>query len=248
MPHTALKLVQHPALYAALLALFLLDRTASAAESYRTLPPSGDVPHPAVLLVPGCSGFAATSGVNIYEERAAELQAAGYLVVFVDYVGLRMQNNCAHISQAEVSADIIEATAWVKDQSGVDASRISVIGWSYGGGGVLAALKAMPAAPPIAKAVMYYPVCRGAGPWSAGVAALMLLGGIDDIALPTLCEAVVKGMASDKLRAITYPNARHGFDMRGLPERADLPSGSPSYNAEAANASWLTVLSFLREP
>ena len=111
MPLSALKLVQHSALYAAVLALVLLDRTASAAEPYRTLPPSGDVPHPAVLLVPGCSGFAATSGVNIYEERAAELQAAGYFVVFVDYVGRRMQNNCAHISLAEVSADIIEASS-----------------------------------------------------------------------------------------------------------------------------------------
>ena len=248
MPLSALKLVQHLALYAAVLALVLLDRTASAAESYRTLPPSGDVPHPAVLLVPGCSGFAPTSGVNVYEERAAELQAAGYFVVFVDYVSRRMQNNCAHISLADVSADIIEAAAWVRDQSGIDAGGISVIGWSYGGGGVLAALRAMPGAPPIAKAVMYYPVCRGAGPWSADVAGLMLLGQIDDIALPALCDAVAKGMSSDKLRVITYPNARHGFDMRGLPERADLPSGSPSYNAEAANTSWLTVLSFLREP
>jgi dienelactone hydrolase len=45
---------------------------------------------------------------------------------------------------AEVSADILEAAAWTPEQSGVDASRLSVIGWSYGGGGVLAALKTMP--------------------------------------------------------------------------------------------------------
>ena len=147
MPLSALKLVQHLALYAAVLALVLLDRTASAAESYRTLPPSGDLPHPAVLLVPGCSGFATTNDANVYEERAAELQTAGYFVVFVYYVSRRMQNNCAHISLAEVSADIIEAATWVRDQSSIDAGRISVIGWSYGGGGVLAAMKAMPGAP-----------------------------------------------------------------------------------------------------
>jgi dienelactone hydrolase len=45
---------------------------------------------------------------------------------------------------------------------------------------------------------------------------------------------------------ITYPNARHGFDMRGLPERADLPSGSPAYNAEAAKASWSAAMDFLK--
>jgi hypothetical protein len=47
------------------------------------------------------------------EERAAELQGAGYGVVLVDYIGRRMQNNCAHVSQAEVSADILEAAFWV---------------------------------------------------------------------------------------------------------------------------------------
>jgi dienelactone hydrolase len=132
--------------FTALLAPLLLGRIASAAEPYRMLG-SGDPPHPAVLLVPGCSGFAGANGTNTYEERAAELQAAGYVVVFVDYLGRRMQMNCAHVSQGEVSSDIIEAAMWVHDQSGVDANRIYVIGWSYGGAGVLAALKAMPTTP-----------------------------------------------------------------------------------------------------
>jgi hypothetical protein len=86
---------------------------------------------------------------------------------------------------------------------------------------------------------MYYPVCRGAVPWTANVTGLILLGGIDGIAFPALCDAVAKGMSSDKLRAITYPNARHSFDMRGLRERTDLPSGSPGYNAEADKAALL---------
>jgi dienelactone hydrolase len=78
------------ALYVALLLLPLAGREASAAEPYRMLSPTGAAPHPAVLLVPGCSGFVATNGVSIYDERAAELQAAGYFVVFVDYVNLRV--------------------------------------------------------------------------------------------------------------------------------------------------------------
>jgi dienelactone hydrolase len=44
---------------------------------------------------------------------------------------------------------------------------------------------------------------------------------------------------------ITYDNARHGFDMRGLSGNADRPSGAPAYNAEAAKASWAAVIDFL---
>jgi dienelactone hydrolase len=127
--------------------------------------------------------------VNHYDERAAELQAVGYAVVFVDYVVRRMQVNCAHVAQSEVAQDILDAAAWARRQPGVDARRISVIGWSFGAGGVLVALKAMPPDPPIAKAVMYYPVCRGAVPWSVGIVGLMLLGDQDDVAYPKTVQA-----------------------------------------------------------
>jgi len=153
-----------PALYTA---ICLLSLPASVAEEpFRILSPAGDSPHPAVLFVPGCSGLVAANGVNMYDERAPELQAAGYLVLYVDYIGRRMQTNCAHVLQTEVSADILEAARWAKNQAGVDPSRIFIIGWSYGGGSVLAALKAAPVDSAIAKAVMYYPMCRGAGRWS----------------------------------------------------------------------------------
>ncbi len=217
---------------------------AFADEPFRSLWPQGAVPHPAVLLVPGCSGFTSANGVNQYEERAAELQAAGYVVVFVDYLRKRMQTNCAHIFFPEVAADILDAAAWARQQSLVDGSRIAVIGWSYGGGGVLAALKTMQADPPIAKAVMYYPVCRGTAPWSAAVAGLMLLGAKDDVAYPTLCKAVQDGVPSDRLRVITYPDAHHGFDMRGFPERAER-TGAPAFDPGAATASWAEVMGFL---
>lgn len=224
-----------------------LSREAHADQPFRSLFPPGTAPHPAVLLVPGCSGFTPADGVNRYEERAAELQAAGYVVVFVDYVRKRMQTNCAHIFFNEVTADILEAAAWARQQPIVDASRIAVIGWSYGGGGVLAALKTMPADPPFAKAVMYYPVCRGAGPWSAAVTGLLLLGAKDDVAYPTWCKPVVDGVPSNKLRVITYPDAHHGFDMRGFPEHANQ-SGAPLYDPQAAAASWAEVMDFLSTP
>jgi dienelactone hydrolase len=178
--------------------------------------------------------------------RRGELQAAGYLVVFVDYLG--RFSSCGHVSHAQVGEDILEAVTWTRAQAGVDPGRISVIGWSYGGGGVLAALRAMPSGPPLfAKAVMYYPDCRGETPWpAAGVSALMLLGASDEVARPAVCDPVVDGAPPNTLRAVSYPNALHAFDMRGLPERTKYPFGTIGYNAEAANASWATVLDFLR--
>src|SRR5262249_20473699 len=136
--------------------------TAHAAEAYRVLSPVADSPKPAVLLVPGCSGFVARNGYNLYEDRAKELQAAGYFVVFVDYLAPRHLPHCAggrDVSHTEVGNDILNAASWIKQQPGV-AAQVFAIGWSFGGGGLLAALEAMPAGSPlIAKAAFYYPVC-----------------------------------------------------------------------------------------
>jgi dienelactone hydrolase len=150
------------------------------------------------------------------------------------------------ISHAEVAVDILEAAAWIKSQQRVASDKTFVIGWSYGGGGVLAALKAMPPGPPpFTKAVLYYPDCRRGTPWSStSVSVLMLMGAKDEVALPGLCERAVKGVPPGSLRMVLYPDARHGFDMRGLPERAEF--GRLGYHAEAAKASWTAVLNFLQ--
>jgi dienelactone hydrolase len=72
----------------------------------------------------------------------------------------------------------------------------------------------------------------------------MLMGAMDQVALPGLCDPVVKAVPPNGLRTVLYPNARHGFDMRGLPERDEF--GRLGYDSEAAKASWGTVLDFLR--
>lgn len=223
-------------------------RKASSQEPFRVLP-AGAGRHPAVLLVSGCSGFVPFNGVNLYEERAAELHAAGYLVVFVDYLGRRHLRNCGmRMSIAQVGADTLEAAAWTRARPDVDPARISVIGWSYGGGGVIAALGAMsPGSAAFTKAIMYYPVCRGLRPWSVpGVAALMHLGAIDEVAPAAVCEALARGVPANALKVIVYPNARHAFDVRSLPARTQYQFGTIGYDADAARASWAATVSFLR--
>lgn len=222
--------------------------TTHAAEAYRVLSPLADSPRPAVLLVPGCSGFVARDGYNLYEHRAQELQAVGHFVVFVDYLARRNLPHCAggrDVSLTEVGDDIVKAALWIRQQPGV-ATQVFAIGWSYGGGGLLAALEAMPVgSPPIVKAAFYYPVCSRAKPWSSsGITTLMLLGGADEVALPKLCDPVIRGAPPGSLRTIVYPDARHAFDNKSLPERAEF--GRIGYNAGAADASWRAVLDFLQ--
>ena len=72
----------------------------------------------------------------------------------------------------------------------------------------------------------------------------MLMGAIDEVALPALCNAAIKGAPPNSVRTVLYPNARHAFDVRSLPERTEF--GRIGYNAEADQASWAAVLDFLK--
>ena len=152
------------------------------------------------------------------------------------------------MSITQVGADILEATAGTRARPDVDPNRVSVIGWSYGGGGMIAALMAMQQGrPAFTKAIMYYPVCRGLRPWSvAGVSVLMHLGAKDEVAPAAMCDPVVTGVPAPALKVITYPNATHAFDVRSLPERTQYQVGMIGYDAEAAQASWASSLSFLK--
>ena len=59
--------------------------------------------------------------------------------------------------------DILTAVAYARSSPLIQASDISVIGWSMGGGGVLSAIARLPvdAPSPFRAAVAYYPECYG---------------------------------------------------------------------------------------
>ena len=229
--------------------LLLLGATHAAAAEPRTLRPDGPGPFPTVLFVSGCSGFAPALSPKYYGQTAERLRSQGYLVIFVDYLGTRSLASCAGtIGHEEVGRDIAAAVASAVARSDVQKDRVTVIGWSYGGGGAMAALAALPAGQPAPyRAVLLYPDCRGRVPWKAPADVLILYGGQDDVAPPDRCAGVVSGSAaSDRIRVHTYPQALHAFDIDELPARTRYPFGTIGYHAESGRAAWTEIDAFLK--
>jgi dienelactone hydrolase len=189
---------------------------------YRVLRPEGEGPHPAVLFVSGCSGFAPHEAPRHYLRTAEGFTARGYVVVFVDYLGARGREVCGGaIRPYEVAGDILAAAAYARSSPFIRPSDISVIGWSMGGGGVLAAIARLPvdAPAPLRAAVAYYPECYGVVmPLRASVPLLMLLAGLDDVSWTWACQDLIKRLpAGFPVEVHLYPAARHAFDVPELP-------------------------------
>jgi dienelactone hydrolase len=188
---------------------------------YRTFQPRGAGPHPAVVFASGCSGFAPSVAPKSYERAAEQLRGLGYLVLFADYLARRGLNSCmsGRMSLSDAGRDVVAAATWLKSQPFVDPARISAIGWSYGGGAILAALSEHSQDQlSFSRAVVYYPVCRGIRPWKNATPVLMLLAGADDMAPGEACEEAAKNSAAPSaVKIIVYSGAEHAFDVSELP-------------------------------
>ena len=218
---------------------------------YRAYRPPGAGPFPAVLFASGCSGFTPAEAPRHYERVAAEFTARGFVVVLVDYLGVRGLERCGSaVHPDDIAADILAAAAYVATRPFVQPSQISVIGWSMGGSGVLAALAALPGdqPPPFRFAVAYYPRCYGIQtPWKAKVPLLMLLAELDDLSSAWACQELVKRLDSaPPIEVRVYPNARHAFDVPELPALLHRSRGGTlGHDPQAAAAAREEVRRFL---
>lgn len=221
---------------------------------YRTVRPDGRGPFPAVMFVSGCGGFATTVAPAHYVRTAERLKGEGYVVIFVDYLSARrLQSACrGEVRFDEIGQDILASASYLRSLAFVKGSEISVIGWSWGGGGVLASLSEIRAdqPAPFRVAVVYYPVCRDIPAWKTKIPVLMLLGALDDVTPPQLCEDLVKRVPKGHpVEVRLYPEARHAFDASEVPPIRDMP-GLPGrtlgYNPKAAAAAWEEVQAFLK--
>ncbi len=235
------------------IALPLLFGSSSFAQTpnagYRIFRPDAPGPHPAVALVSGCDGFTPQIAPAVYERRAEHLRALGHVVIFVDYLGRRGLTTCAGpITHDEAARDLMSAVAWLRSQAAVDPSRITAMGWSYGGRAVLVALGKQAEMPRgFSRAVVYYPDCRALEPWKTTLPVLMLLGSDDDMTPAKQCQEAAKGVAvPSSVKIIVYPGALHGFDVLELPAKMRYGFATIGYNPDAAASARKEIERFLR--
>jgi dienelactone hydrolase len=234
-----------------LMLLFVCSSLAQTTDGgYRTFRPDGPGPHPALVFVSGCSGFTPSVAPRAYERVAEQVRAQGYMVIFADYLGRRGLTSCAGapITHADAAKDVVAAAAWLTSQPSVDPARITVLGWSYGGGAALVALAEYPAEQlAFSRAIVYYPDCRPVRPWKSRMPVLMLLAGEDDVAPGKRCQQAVKeSTGAEAVKIVVYPGAQHGFDVSELPPKMKYPAGTLGYHPEAAAAAREEIQRFLQ--
>jgi len=216
---------------------------------YPIFRPDAPGPHPAVVFVSGCDGFAPRVAPGVYERRAEQFRAQGYVVTFADYLGRRGLKSCAGaVTHEDAAADLVSAAAWLRSQAAVDRTRIAAIGWSYGGRAVLVALaKHREEDMAFSRAVVYYPDCRALQPWKTALPVLMLLAGDDDMTPAEPRREAAKKLAPPTvLKIVVYPGAQHGFDVPGLPAKMKVGFGTIGYHPQAAADAREQVQRFLR--
>jgi dienelactone hydrolase len=242
-----------PRVAAGLVLLSLLGASSALAQTpdaqFRTFRPDKAGPHPAVVFVSGCDGFAPSIAPTLYERRAEHLRVQGHVVVFADYLGRRGLKTCAGaITHEDAARDLIAAATWLKSQAGIDPNRITAMGWSYGGRAVLVALSSRADKPlGFSRAVVYYPDCRALKPWTTTLPVLMLLGGDDDMTPARPCQEAAKRVAAPAaVKIVVYPGALHAFDVPELPARMSFGLGTVGYHQGAADSARKEIEQFLR--
>ena len=237
-------------------------------ENHFKFIPSGEGPFPTLIAIPGCSGIAFKDSTREathpdlttddrlfrmhYLRMAERFRKEGFAVLLIDiYSAEGLVTACKSKIQAERIADYIsESVAWVAELDFVDATRIHIIGWSMGGGGVLSWLHGpRTQTDSVQSAIAVYPSCKNLEPLTNAVPLLLLLGEADDIADPAKCqELIAKSITKPMITVRSFPGARHGFDNSDAPLVMDIGNGkSIGFQSTAAEVSWLEILAFLSD-
>ena len=215
--------------------------------AYLSRPP-GDGPAPAVIMLHGCSGLVASERpTSLYRDWRDAFVKEGFVVLMVDSASSRGFGQTCTAGEArkrmwaERPSDAYAALAFLQAQPFIDPARVSLGGWSQGGGVVLLSVgrksSGRPNPPPthdFARAFALYPgACSetlqsrpfvDAPPksWVTDIHLLVLMGAADNWTPSGPCEAFLKGAweRGSPVEFHTYGGAAHGFDAPRSPTRA----------------------------
>jgi dienelactone hydrolase len=220
-------------------------------KHYRLEKPNGAGPFPAVMLVPGCSGFEAEFAKAHYDQVQSRLVELGFVTLRVNFLAARNASSCwPDVPFEDVAGDIGIAAEYLHQQPFVKRGAINVMGWSYGAGCTLRALGRIESREPVQvdAVVAYYPYCRAALKWDSEVPVLVLVGAIDNTAPLSKCEPIFNDLPKRcRLTVRVYDNAHHAFDNFTLPAKMKYRFGTIGYNEAAAKSAWKEVTNFLRK-
>jgi dienelactone hydrolase len=183
----------------------------------------------AVLIVHGSGGID-TRG----ELHTKSLNAAGFVTLEIDLWAARgwMGASFGRPSGVpETLPDTFAALSFLADLEGVDADRIGIVGFSWGG--VIAMLSrstayldSLSGGHQFAASIAFYPVCwvynKMPGYELNEVVKqplLILTGELDDYDTPTSClewEASLSGPDQGNVDVVVYPGSYHGFNSSAV--------------------------------
>jgi dienelactone hydrolase len=222
-------------------------------KHYQLEKPDGTGFFPAVMMVPGCSGFDAEFQKAFYDGVQSQLVNLGFVTLRVNYLAARNVPICwPHVPIENVAGDISIAAEYLRQQPFVKKGTINVMGWSYGGAGALQALLRTENREPVHvdAVVVYYPACERAQKWDSEITvpALVLVGANDNVAPFWQCEEIFGDISKrPNLTVRKYDNAHHSFDNSTLPAEKQYVFGTLGYNEAAAKSAWKEVINFLRK-
>ena len=211
---------------------FSVSKSASGFESNTLFTLENEKDNPTVILMHSCAGIHPGS-VGDLKRWKNLLIDNGFNVLVMDHLSSRgVSKNCSGknrpITMTRLVRDVYDATDFLKDQPGVDSSRIFTLGFSLGamtGGSAASALqyRYQGDSKPRPRAVAgLYGGCHYGGPtyyldYDTDLPVLWLMGERDGEAPVQGCTDVSKALLDKGLLTYhVYPEATHCWDCRGL--------------------------------
>jgi len=197
-------------------------------------------------------------GLNQHaRNQAVRLVKAGYVGFALDMFGegkvaTHPKDARAFAQEATKDPDVVRARfdaamTILKAQPEVDASRIGVVGYCFGGGVALDMARA--GADIDAVATFHGALAPHGEPAQKGKVKpriFVATGGADPMVPKEQVDAFRKEMkdAGANFQVVTYPNAKHSFTN---PDAGKAGMDAAAYNAEADKQSWKAAMKMFRE-